>query len=313
MRDFNWDDLRILIAIDDAGTLLGAARAIGVSHSTVYRRLAAIETAFQATLFRRQDNFLVRTETAESILGQARRIRHDIHELARAASNADGKLSGPVQIAGPHAMITGFIARELPAFYRAYPGVRVTLRSELGVDLMLRGEADIGLRISMPVSDRLDIRRVATCQFGLYGDARLAAAVRKDLRRGGPLTVPFVDFAADHAEMPESRWLRRLFGDAPPALLANATPILHAAACAGLGVAALPCYVGDQLPGLKHIAIEPPGPTEGLFIVTRREQRSVARVRALVDFLIQAIAASKSMFLGTPARRRASRAAAVPA
>lgn len=304
MQNFNWDDLRILIAIDGAGTLLGAARTIGVSHSTVYRRLAAVEKALQAKLFRRQENILVRTETADAILGQARRIEQEIEELARAATNADGKLSGSVQVAGPHAMIAGFVTRQLPAFYRAYPGVRATLRAELGVDLMLRGEADIGLRISMPVSDQLDIRRVANCHFGLYGTARLAAEVKKEARKGGPLIVPFVDFAEDHAEMPESRWLRKLFEGATPSLYANATPILHAAACAGVGVTALPCYVGDQLPGLQKIPTAIPGPAEGLFIVTRREQRNVARVRALVEFLTRAISANKAVFAGTSPRRR---------
>jgi len=199
------------------------------------------------------------------------------------------------------------VANQLPAFCKLYPGIRVTLRAELGVDLLLRGEADIGLRISMPVSDRLDIRRVANCQFGLYGNAKLAADVNKETRRSKALTVPFVDFSEDHAEMPESRWLKRLFGDALPRIQANATPILYAAACAGLGVAALPCYVGDRLPGLRRIPIDIPGPVEGLFIVTRREQRGVTRVRALVDFLKKAIATNESVFLGSSpdrARRR---------
>lgn len=304
MENFNWDDLRILIAIDDAGTLLGAARILGVSHSTVHRRLAAIEKAFNAKLFRRQDNALVRTEVAHSIVEQARLIAQDVSELARLATSADqGVLSGSVQVAGPHAMVAGFVAQQLPQFYKQYPDIRVTLRGELGVNLLLRGEADVGLRISMPVSEALDIRRVAVCRFGLYGVPNLAAALEKELRRGGRLKTPFVDYSLDHVEMPESRWLKELFLDTPPRTRGNSTPLLYAAARAGVGVAALPCYVGDRLPGLKRIPTPLQGPSEGLFLVTRREQRGVARVRALVDFLTKTISASKSVFSGDQGAR----------
>lgn len=304
MENFNWDDLRILIAIDNAGTLLGAARMLGVSHSTVHRRLAAIEKAFNAKLFRRQNNSLVRTEVSHSIIDQARQIGQDVSELSRLATTADqGVLSGSVQVAGPHAMVAGFVAQQLPQFYKQYPDIRVTLRGELGVNLLLRGEADIGLRISMPVSDVLDIRRVAVCRFGLYGIPNLAAALERELRRGGVLKTPFVDFSTDHAEMPESRWLKQLFLDTPPRTRGNSTPLLYAAARAGMGVAALPCYVGDRLPGLKRIPTPVQGPSEGLFLVTRREQRGVARVRALVDFLTKTIAANKSLFSGDQGAR----------
>jgi DNA-binding transcriptional LysR family regulator len=294
--NFSWDDLRILIAIDDAGTLVGAAKALNVSHSTIYRRLGAIEEALRVKLFRRQENILVRTETADTVLAQARRIGREIDELARAATDADGKLSGVVHVAGPHALIAGFVAGHLMPFCRAYPRVRVALHAEFGVEMMLRGEADIGLRISMPVSDKLDIRRVGNCQFGLYGSARLAAEIAQALRDGEPLRTPYIDYCDDHAEVPETRWLRKLFGGASPVLQANATPVLLAAAKAGIGVAALPSYVGASAPGLKPIVMATPGPVEGLFIITRREQRGVARVRVLVDFLTKTFAAHKHVF-----------------
>ena len=307
--DFNWDDLRVLIAIDDAGTLVGAAKVLNVSHSTIFRRLSAIEKAFRVKLFRRQDHRLVRTETADAILGQVRRIGQEIDELARSAIDADGKLSGTVYVAGPHALIADFVAGQLLPFRRAFPRVRVALRAELGVDMMLRGEVDIGLRISMPVSDRLDIRRIGDCEFRLYGNARLATQMRQGLRNGATKQTPYVDYSDDHAEMPETRWLRKLFGGASPVLQANATPVLLAAAKAGIGVAALPSYVGDRTPGLKRIATATPGPVEGLFIITRREQRAVARVRVLVDFLIKTIAANKRVFCGDAVPRRSMQGA----
>ena len=89
-EDFDWDDLRVLIAVDEAGTLVGAARALGLSHTTVLRRLAGAERVLGATLFRRREGVLVRTGAGEEVLTRARRIRSDVTALARSARAADG-------------------------------------------------------------------------------------------------------------------------------------------------------------------------------------------------------------------------------
>ena len=246
----------------------------------------------------------MRTETADAVLDQARRIAQEIDELRASAADADGKLSGIVYVAGPHALIADFVAGHLMPFRRAYPRVRVALRAEFGVELMLRGEADIGLRISMPVSDRLDIRRIGDCQFGLYGNARLAAQMtqalpkvnrhkrrmsttltimRKCRRRAGSESCSAGRPRSCRRMPHRSCWRRpkRVSGLPPsPATLA----IAHRVS--------------------KPIVTAISGPNEGLFIVTRREQRGVARVRVLVDFLTRTIAANQSVFGGNAVPRR---------
>ena len=150
----------------------------------------------------------------------------------------------------------------------------------------------------MPLTDRLDIRRLCDCGFALYAVPRLAAAAARSLERGGPPWPRYVAFSDEFADLPEDRWIRELFRGAPPVLRTNATTALLAAAQAGIGVAALPRYVGDREPALRRVPTPLPGPTEGLFLVTRREQRGVARVRALVDYLARTIAAERALFVG---------------
>jgi len=293
---FNWDDLRVLMAVDDAGTLLGAARGLGVSHSTVLRRLEAAEHALGVRLFQRRGGRLTRTDAAQSILAEAQRIGQDIAALARTAGSADADLNGLVRVAAPLALATQFLAPQLRAFRASHPGIRIVLRADLSFDAMLRGEADIGLRISMPVAERLDIRRIGDCQFGLYASAKLAAAQLRAQHQAEPLPGPYLTFSDDYPKVPETEWIRSVFRGSEPVLQANATLGLVAAAQAGLGVAALARYAGENARGLRRVPVTPEGPREGLYLVTHREQRSLSRVRAVVDFIEAIVRSNQPLF-----------------
>ncbi len=298
-RQFDWDDLRILMAVDEAGTLLGAARALALSHTTVLRRLDGAERVLGAKLFRRQKGILVRTMAGEEVLARALRIRSDIVALTRSARAADTTLAGSVRLAAPPGLATNVLIPRLGEFLRSHPKIQVALHTDLDFSAMLRGEADVGIRISSPLADRLDIRRVCDCGFALYGLPKLAAAATRALERGVASRIRYVAFDDNFTSFPEDRWIRDLFGSARPVLRANTTTALLAAARAGLGVSALPCYLGDMEPALRRVRTPHRAPVAGLFVVTRREQRGVARVRALVDFLARVLADGRAILGGS--------------
>ncbi len=296
VADFNWDDLRFLLALDRTGTLLSAARLLGVSHSTVARRLAAAESALQVRLFHRRGQTLVRSEAAEEVLTHAQRIEEEIASFSRTAGGTDTRMEGDVRVTAPMALLTHFLAPHLAAFNQAYPGITVTMYGDMSLDSLLQGEIDIGLRISRPVSDRLDIRRINECRFALYGTPELAARARQ---AGGPAGLPYLQTTGQEMPMPEALWMSTLFPDQPPAMKAGTMPVLLAAALAGVGVTALPCFLGDPQAGLVRIPTRPEGPCEKVFVVTKREQRGVARVRALVNFIDRAARTERARFEGS--------------
>lgn len=291
MVPFDWDDLRIMIAVDEAGTLLGAARALGVSHSTIKRRLQGAEKSLGVRLFMRRDGLLARTAVAEDVLAQARRIEQDIAALTRVASGADSDLRGIVRVAAPLALVTHLLARQMRPLQASHPGIRVILQADLRLDAMLRGEADIGLRVSMPVAERLDIRRVSDYRFGLYAVPKIAVEQVRALRMGEKLPGPYLAFSDDYPDVPEKKWIREVFPGSEPALQTNTSLALLAAAEAGLGVAGLAEYVGGKSTKLRRIPIDLDGPREGIFLVTHREQRNLSRVRVVVDHIAKIIRA----------------------
>lgn len=283
--NFDWDDLRILIAVDDAGTVLGAARALRLSHSTVQRRLDGAERALGAVLFRRRGGRLVRTDAAQELLDEARRIGLAVTALTRAAGSAEAGPGGVVRVAAPLALVTQLLARHLVPLRLSHPEIHIVLQADLGFDAMMRGEADIGLRVSMPVAEHLDIRRVCGYRFGLYASREVAEENLMALRRGEPLPGPYLAFSEDHPEVPENRWIREIFRGSAPVLKANTGLALATAAQAGWGVAALAEYIGATWAGLHRIPVQRDSPDEGLYLVTHREQRKLARIRVVVDLI----------------------------
>lgn len=297
---FDWDDLRILMAVDEAGTLLGAARALALSHTTVLRRLDRAESVLGAKLFRRQKGMLVRTVAGHEVLARAGRIRSEIVALTRAARASDAALAGSVRLAAPPGLATHILIPRLSEFMRSHPKIQVVLHTDLDFSAMLRGDADVGIRISSPLTDQLDLRRVCDCAFALYAVPKLAAATARAFELGGSSRIRYIAFDDNFISFPEDRWIRDMFGSAPPILRANTTTAILAAARSGLGVAALPCYLGDEEPALCRVRTPLSGPVAGVFVVTRREQRGVARVRALVDFLVNVLADGRAILAGTP-------------
>jgi DNA-binding transcriptional LysR family regulator len=296
MAGLKWDELRFLVAIDDAGTLLGAARALNVSHSTVARHLERAESLIGSRIFHRRGNVLIAGEPAQSLLREARRISQEIRSLTQRTGAARLELEGTVRIALPLTIATNVLAPHLKAMERAFPTLRLAFRTELSSHAMLRGEADIAIRISRPVAEGLIIQRIAACEFGLYGTRGLARKQRNAIEQGKPMPGPYLAFTDDYALVPEASWLKDLFPGREPVFKANASLALMAAAQTGLGVAALGGYIGRNARHLELIDTPISPPNESIYLITHRDQQDIRRVRVVVQYLTKLIKSNPHWF-----------------
>ena len=299
MAEFTWDDLRYVLAIEATGTALGAAKRMGVSHSTVLRRLASLELALDTKLFQRRDGRLVVSPPASLLVAKARSIAEAFDALPQLIDGPDSALDGVVRLAAPHALICHFLADPLAEFQKTYPRIRITLCADMPFDDFRRGHADVALRISLPVPNELGIRRLCDYRFGLY--AREDLALR--LREGTPLAeMPYVLLTDASRDLPERKWMVDLTDGRVPTAEASSTMALRAAVAAGMGVGALACYLGDAMTGVARIEIAPEGPREGLYLITHPTQRSLSRCRAVSEFLIKFTIRHRDLFSGSTHR-----------
>lgn len=212
MAPLDWETLRHTLAIGNAGSIGGAARTLGVNHTTVLRRLDALEAQLGTRLFDRQRSGYQPTEAGMALLEQARHMATRADEVERQVLGRDRELTGALRLTTAFVLMDHLLPQPLAGFARAYPGIKVEVienafladlssRSASPVQQGTRQEADVALRLSGHVADYLVGHELGMTQCRVY--ALRGAA-------GLPQTVTRLDvLKRDHPGSPSSGARRR--------------------------------------------------------------------------------------------------------
>jgi DNA-binding transcriptional LysR family regulator len=297
-----WGDLRILLAICRAGSLVGAARRLDKDHSTLFRKLNRIEADAGVRFFERLPTGYAMTDAGEIALRFGERIESEFHALGHEIDGRDARLQGTVRITAPDGICTVHLPPLLAEFRHLHPDVVIELMEGSAAFDLSRREADVAIRAARKPPDDSLGRKICDFRFAAYATpAYLAAAGRRDLaEHDWVLTVGLEDWFVPAVWKQRAQLLDRAV------LRTNSVTAAQRAAEAGLGVTPLPCYRGDESPTLVRAS-----PTFGhldmeLWIVTHPVLRHTARVRVLMAFLHNALEQKAALFAGmssaTPAR-----------
>lgn len=280
-----WDDLKLVLAIARTGTLAGAARTLGVNHSTVFRRLNAFEDSLGVRLFDRLADGYALTLAGEEMRASAERVEHEIERLDRRIAGQDLSLSGSLVVTTTDTIGRGILGRHLAAFNAAYPGIALDLILDNQHVNMSKRQADIAVRPTLNPPDTLVGRRICDIAFAPYLTDAYAA------RHGdGDENLTWVTVDESLSHLAAAQWFRRTFKNAPVGLRANSLDGVFLAARAGIGACVLPCFMADPAPDFHRI--KPPIDEAGstLWLLTHEDLRHTARVRAFMDFMADALA-----------------------
>lgn len=285
--DLNWNDLRVLLAVSRHGTLAAAARSLRVDETTVARRLSAAETAIGARLFQRVGTGALRpTGAGDLALAEAERAEQAVGALCTATSQVDTVAAGTVRLTAVPILVNRLLVPALHDLAACQPMLRLELIAEPRDLSLTRREADIALRLARPMSDAgaaVLVRCVGRLCFAAYAPASASA--------GMATSLPWIVYEEGMSALPQAGWLAAR--SSAPALLAlnDAETILHAVA-AGLGRSVLPCVIADRDPALRRLdATElPEVPARELWVLTHPDQRRLARVTAVLEWLDRTLA-----------------------
>ena len=294
MAALEWDDLRYFLAVAEAGSLAGAARELRVNHSTVLRRIAAFEQQLGLRLFERLPTGYVLTAGGEELVEAARSISGTVTELERRIAGQDLRLSGTLRITATDTLMGSILPEILAEFGEAHPGIALEVAvSNLMLNLTKR-DADVALRTADNPPVTLVGRRVGRIAFAIYAaPAYLARHDHADLaerRWVGPDDTL--------AGTSVARWMQAKLGKSEIALRADSLLAMQQAAVAGLGLVALPCYLGDSVPALACVRRPMPEMETALWILTHEDLRAAARVRAFTDFAYGAFRKRRALLEG---------------
>ena len=293
----DWDDLRVFLAVHRAGTLRGAARALGVNHATVTRRLALLEDGLDTRLFDRRPDGLVASQAGEDLLGAAERVENELTAVQRRVGGRDHSLHGLVRISVPPAMLRSFLARELVAFAKAHPGIELEVDAAHSYSDLARREADVAIRMADEVTEDVVGLRVIRYRKAVYASPGYLATAG-DGRAFDPAVHSWIGWGEDQ---PYPSWTRDTpFPDLPVRHRLFSNILQLEAAREGLGLTLLPCFLGEAEPGVVRVPGTATLDGKSIWLLHHRDLGRTARVRTLIDHLAPAIRRHRRLIEGAP-------------
>lgn len=302
MPSLDWDDLRHALAIGAAGSLAGAARALGVNHTTVLRRLDALEAHLGSRLFERQRRGYQPTEAGLALLEQARHMAARADEVERQVLGRDRELTGALRVTTAFVLMDHLLPQPLADFARAYPGIEVeVVENAVLVDLSSRQadnpqawgrrEADVAVRLSGQVAEHLVGRQLGMTQcrvYALRGAAGLPQAVTSldVLAR----EAPWVAFERDASARIYDQWLHQRLAHANVRVRVDIFNAKAAMLRTGIGVGVLPTFMEARHPELVAVSEPIAELAQPVWLLTHPDLRQTARVRAFMQFVGDALA-----------------------
>ena len=279
-----WDQLRYMLAIHRGGSMQAAAAELRVDRATVVRRLDALEAALGARVFERRRDGCTLTRAGLEIIETVQGIEQATTALAARVSGEDKRPQGLVTITVPEFFAAKVLAPALPRFAELYPGITLEVRTGHSFLNLARGEADIALRNRRPDHQNLVARRVGLVGIALYAsEAYVADHPAFDGTLAGHTVTLFDETLRG---MPGAAWLETQIAKAHVVMRCNEILPLLAAVKTGTGIGYLPCITAHDEPDLRPL---PPGliGQPEIFLITHRDLRGRARVRAVYDFLVR--------------------------
>ena len=287
----DWDKIRIFLNVAEAGSFTRAGDDIGLSQSAVSRQISALERELKAPLFHRHARGLILTEQGDLLFRAARDMKLRLENTRARLVETSERPSGDLRVTTTVGLGTSWLSQRVSEVLDLYPDVRIELvLTNEELDLAMR-EADIAIRMRRPAQPDLIQRRLFTVHYHAFASPDYVK------RFGEPKTI---------ADLDEHR-LVSFGGNEPSYLLAthylasigregderrpvhftvNNITALHKAMEAGVGVGILPDYAVDGNESLVQVLRESEMPTMESYLVYAEEMRSVARVQAFRDFLV---------------------------
>ena len=278
--ELNWDEFRLVQAIAESHSLVGAAESLGLNHSTVFRRLATLEAGVGVRLFERSRSGYQPTAAGEEMIEVATRMSDAIMEFERRVAGRDVKPTGLLRLTAVEGMSSLILGPIIAKFREINPGIQTELIVS-GQDLSLsRRDADIALRATNGPSESLVGRKICTLRWAVFAPPQWASLPHEYVVGN----APFVGLTENQGPLRARRWYDKHVEPRRQAARVNSLPGAASLASLGMGATILPCFIGAATPNLARGGDTLPDLDVDLWLLTHSDLRHSARVRAFMEF-----------------------------
>jgi DNA-binding transcriptional LysR family regulator len=298
MADFNWNDLRAFLAVARSGRLTTAAARTGLDHTTVARRIAALEAGLGARLFDRSPHGYALTSHGERLMPTAEKVESLALLAANELGEADQALTGTVRIGAPEGFGSYFLAPLMARLADRHPGLQIQLVAIPGVLSLSKREADIAVTLSPPREGRLVTRKLTDYGLSLYAAPSYLDARPPILTRADMADHRFIGYIGDLLYAPELDYMQAPDVDIQIGLQSSNLIAQLQAALAGAGLCVLPDFIAAREPGLRRVLADAVHLDRSLWLVTHADLRPLVRIRAVTALITEAVKADRALFTG---------------
>ena len=287
---FDWTLVRSFLVALEHGSLLGAARVLKSSQPTIGRHIAELESQLGVVLFERTGRGLVPTAIALQLAESARGMETSALQLARTLTGAQAQTLGTVRITASQPVAVQLLPPLLARMRMVLPDIQVELVASNQVSNLLRREADIAVRMVRPDQETLVAKKIGNVGLGAYAH-RSYLARRSSLRQPADLLQhDLIGSDTDTSILLGFTALGYAVGPQAFALRTDDLVVQWQAVRAGLGIGFVADYMARSEPDVLRVL---PGllpiPEIPMWLAVHREIRTNKRIRAVYDFLAEAL------------------------
>lgn len=301
----NWEDLRYFGAVAREGSLTAAARSLKVNPATIGRHIDSLEHHLATRLFIREKTGYTLTGSGEKLLAHTDVIEMEVFALNRTMSAEDRELAGTTTVTTTEAMAGPFMVRNLPLLKQKYPNIVIQLIKEYRSLNLSRREADLAIRLMRPVQGDLKIRRIGTLGFGFYASPAYLKAMGEPTQISELRHHQVIDWLDDYSHLAPCTWFRKAIDPKKVTIKTNSAIERFAAAELDLGIMLGPCVMASRQRNVRRILTDDIVPSLELWLAVHADLASVARVRAVSEFIAEQAEINRDVLAGTATTARA--------
>jgi DNA-binding transcriptional LysR family regulator len=296
----NWDDMRFFLALCRHQSFVSAAIELKITHSTVARRISALEASLQTQLFQRSEKGCRLTPAGEMLLPYAEQLESTVIKFQETVSGKNNQLSGAIRIGAPDGIGNCFLASCLSRFQSMHPALEVELIAAPMYYSLSKREIDILITVKKPTVGNVVIRKLTRYKLGLFATeeyltGRAEIKKREDLR--AHRIIGYIDdLLFDH----DLRFMEEIASGLKTNFRSSTVVTQMNAMIAGGGIGVLPYFMANRVKTL--IPVLPENNIERAFwLQVNSDSRQLARVRKTIDFIVNQIEENPDLFLSLAA------------
>ncbi len=281
-RNWNWDDLKTVLAVADGGSLSAAARILGSSHPTVYRKVAQFEKRLGTELFEKSATGYLPTNAGEVVIDTARKVAADVDGLNAQLGLGMPPVAGNLRLTSSDTVYTYLLAPILADFRKLYPDVDIEMLVTNELVNLLHQDVDVAIRSA---------RRAEQSLFGVkLADMDLSVYAHRDhpVLTASPLRLADHDWVGYDETLVTTglaRFLREHELDRRVVFRASSLIVACDAIRNNIGLGLMPSYVAAAMPEVRRIPAVGAHLRSELWAVSTRSQQKKPLVRAFFSFL----------------------------